>query len=88
MLLGKTSTSFASMRKVHTYILATTIPSQGSTAMVFPALRSGTVSSDVFLWVLFLLNTALLLAVVVHERGGIFFQVRGYNSRGPPEKWD
>lgn len=44
-----------------------------STAMVFPAFRSGTISSDIILWVLFLLSTALLSAVVVHETDGTFF---------------
>ena len=59
-----------------------------STAMVFPAFRSGTISSDIILWVLFLLSMALLSAVVVHERDGTFFQDRGYTSQGSPGKWN
>ena len=62
------------MRKVSIYTHATTISPQMSTAMVSLAFRSGTISSDIILWVLFLLSTALLSALVVHERDGIFFQ--------------
>ena len=74
------------MRKVNIYTHATTIPSLVPTAMVFLAFRSGTISSDIILCILFLLSTALLLAVVVHERHGIFFQARGYVSQGSLEK--
>lgn len=63
------------------------IPSQALTAMVFPVFRSGTIFSDVILWVLFLLITDdvvhdIFLAAVVHERDGIFFQVRDYIRGG------
>lgn len=63
------------------------IPSQALTAMVFPVFRSGTIFSDIILWVLFLLITDdvvhdIFLAAVVHERDGIFFQVRDYIRGG------
>lgn len=76
------------MRKVSIYTHATTISPQMSTAMVSLAFRSGTISSDIILWVLFLLSTALLSALVVHERDGIFFQDKGYTSQGSPGKWN
>lgn len=55
------------------YTHAAKIPSQALTVMASPFLRSGTVSSDIILRVLFLLIAALPWVAAVHEPEMVFY---------------